>query len=168
MWKGLRSRTGCDVPNKIPTVNADDLVDAMQWVYDTSSDNQAYVCRETGKIYWVPGEQGLFDEPEEDVPDDIHEQGKYLALPGKYDLDLGNQLAYDFAREFLPEHYDRVRDIFRRQGAYGRFKDFLAGEDVLEEWHEYSDRREVDALLEWGEANGIEVERPERLKSRVP
>lgn len=152
----------------MPTVKADDLVSAMQWISDTMSDNEAYVCRETGKIYWVPSEEGLFGEPEEDVPDDIHDRSKYLAVPGKYDLDLGNQLAYDFTTEFLPEHYDHVRDIFRRKGAYGRFKAFLDGKGLLEKWYDYSDRKEVDALLEWGESNGIEVERPERQKSRAP
>lgn len=147
----------------MPTVKADDLTTAMQWVSGTMMDNEAYVCRETGKIYWVPGEEGVIDEP--DVPDDIHDESRYLAVPGKHDLDLGNQLAYDFTNEFLPEHYERVRDIFRRKGAYGRFKEFLDGEGLLQQWYDYSDRREVDALVEWGEANGLEVERPERQKS---
>lgn len=152
----------------MPTVKADDLVMAMQWVSDTFMDNEAYVCRETGKIYWVPGDHGMLDEPEEDVPDDIHDESKYVAVPGKYDLELGNQLVYDFADEFLPQHYDHVRGIFRRKGAYGRFKEFLQGKGLLEKWYDYSDRREVEALVEWGESNGLEVERPERQKSQAP
>jgi len=153
----------------MPTVKADDLVMTMQWVSETiAGDNQAYVCRQTGKIYLVPGDIGMLDEPEESLPDDLHDESKYLAVPGKYDLDLGNQLVYGFTDEFLPTHYDHVRDLFRRKGAYGRFKDFLEDEGLLDKWHDYSDRREIEALVEWGESNGLEVEPPARQQPKAP
>jgi hypothetical protein len=65
---------------------------------------------------------------------------------------------------FLPAHYDHVRDLFRRKGAYGRFKEFLQEEGLLEKWYDYSDRREIEALVEWGESNGLEVEPQARQK----
>ncbi|MGH8193781.1 MAG: UPF0158 family protein [Woeseiaceae bacterium] len=151
----------------MPTVKADDLVMAMQWVSDSMMDAGAYICRETGKIYWVSDDPGTMDALEE-VPDDVLDEKKYVAVPGKYDLDLGNQLVYEFAEEFLPQHYDHVRGIFRRKGAYGRFKAFLEEQGLLEQWYAWSDRREVEALVEWGESNGLEIERPERQKPQTP
>lgn len=145
----------------VPTVKADDLVMAMQWISGSMRDNGAYICRETGKIYWVPDDPGMVDDLGE-VPDDVLDEKKYVAVPGKYDLDLGNQLAYEFAQEFLPHHYDHVRSIFRRKGAYARFKAFLESEGLLEQWYAYSDSREVEALVEWGESNGFDIERPQR------
>ena len=148
----------------MPKVKADDLVLIVQWVSETiARDNQAYICRETGKIYMVPEHPGTLDEEtEESLPDDLDDENKYVAVPDKYELDLGNQLVYDFTHEFLPAHYDHVRGIFRRKGAYGRFKEFLQGEGLLEKWYDYSDRREVEALVAWGESHGLDVERPER------
>lgn len=44
----------------MPKVKADDLVGIMQWVSEAiAGDNQAYVCRETGRIYLVPGDYRL-------------------------------------------------------------------------------------------------------------
>lgn len=152
----------------MPTVKADDLVDTMQWVSEAiTGDNRAYVSRETGKMYLVPEDLGILDEPES-LPDDLDDESKYLSVPDKYELDLGKQLVYDFTREFLPEHYNDVRGIFRRKGAYGRFKEFLEGEGLLEKWYDYSDRREIEALVEWGESCGLEVERPERHNPQAP
>ena len=73
----------------------------------------------------------MIDE-EDEIPEDIHNSDRYLPVPGKRDLDLGNQLALDFATQYLAHHYDDVRDMFRRQGAYRRFKDFLERQDMLE------------------------------------
>jgi hypothetical protein len=154
---------------RMPTVKADELVDTMQWVSGTlPGDNQAYICRQTGKIYLVPEDFDMLEEEEQSLPDDLHDESKYLAVPGKYDLDLGNHLVYDFTDRFLPARYDHVRDLFRRKGAYGRFKEFLQGEGLLEKWYDYSNRKEIEALIEWGESNGLEVEPPARQKPTEP
>lgn len=60
--------------------------------------------------------------------------------------------------EFLPGEEDEVRGIFRRKGAWRRFKDFLDDKDLLEQWYASSDKRKLQALVEWAEANGFEVE----------
>jgi hypothetical protein len=151
----------------MPTVKADDLAMAEEWV-SGDIENGAWVCRETGKIYWKTGDPGMVDDEDEELPEDIHDESKYVPVPGKYDLDLGNELAYAFAKEFLPDDYDHVRGIFRRKGAWSRFKDLLERKGLLEEWYAYSDRREVEALVEWGEANGLDVERPQRQKPQPP
>jgi hypothetical protein len=138
----------------MPTVSLDQLQNAMEWVSSDFLDNEAYICRQTGKIHWVAGEPGMFDEDEE-VPEDIHDADKYIAVPDKRDLDLGKQLAFDFTSQYLAERYDDVRDIFRAKGAYRRFKDILERKGLLEEWYRYSDERAAKALAEWCELEGL-------------
>jgi hypothetical protein len=135
------------------TVSLDQLQDAVEWASCDFVDNAAYVCRRTGKIYWIAGDPGSIDE--EDVPDDIDNHEKYLSVPNKRDVDLGNQLAFDFALQYLPKHYEDVRDMFRRQGAYGRFKGFLEAKDMLEKWYAYSEKQELKVLGEWCDSEGI-------------
>jgi len=43
-----------------------------------------------------------------------------IRLPDKRELDLGKPLALDFARQFLPDDFDEVRQFFNRRGAYLR------------------------------------------------
>ena len=138
----------------MPTVSLDQLQDAMEWVSSYPVDNEAYICRQTGKIYWVAGDPGMIDE-EEEVPENIHDADKYIPVPDKRYFDLGNQLAFDFTSQYLTERYDDVRDMFRGKGAYRRFKDILERKELLEEWHRYSDERSAKELAEWCELEGL-------------
>jgi len=140
----------------MPTVSLDQLQNAMEWVSGDFLDNEAYICRQTGNIYWVAADPGMFDE-EEEVPEDIHDADKYIAIPDKHDLDLGKQLAFDFTSQYLAERYDDVRDIFRSKGAYRRFKDILERKELLEQWYRYSDERAAKALAEWCELEGLKL-----------
>jgi len=139
----------------MPTVSLDKLEDAMEWVSCDFLDNEAYICQLTGKIYLVAGDPGMIDE--EEIPDDIHNSDKYLSVPDKRDLDLGNQLAFDFATRYLTQHYDDVRDMFRRRGAYRRFKDFLERKEMLEKWYAYGEEQVAKALGEWCEKEGLSL-----------
>jgi len=139
----------------MPTVSLDQLQNAMEWASSDFLDNEAYICRQTGKIFWIADDPGMIDE--EEIPEDIHNSDRYLPVPDKRDLDLGNQLAFDFAKQYLEQHYDDVRDMFRRQGAYRRFKDLLERKDMLEKWYAYSDEQAAKALAEWCEAAGLSV-----------
>ena len=139
------------------TVSLDQLQDAVEWVSTDVLDNEAYICRQTGKIYWIAGDPGMIDD-EEETPEDIDNSDKYLPVPDKRELDLGSQLAFDFADQYLPQHYDNVRNMFRRPGAYRRFKDFLQQQKMLEKWYHYSDEREAKALAEWSESMGLSLE----------
>ena len=71
-------------------------------------ENEAYLDRQSGKIYWH-SEVGDNDEK---LPDDIDDE-KCISIPDKRELDLGKPLALDFAREYLPDDYDEVRQIFQ-------------------------------------------------------
>ncbi len=67
-------------PLTMTTVSLDDLDSAMEWVSTDFLDNEAYVCRDSGKIYWISGEHVVLDE-EEEIPDDIEDTDKYVPYP---------------------------------------------------------------------------------------
>ena len=140
------------------TVSLTALQGALEWVSNDLMDNEAYVCRRTGKIFWISSEPGVLDE-EDEVPDDVDDAEKYVPVPHSHDLDLGNRLAFDFARQFLAGQYDDVSSIFRHQGAYRRFKDLLHRRDSLEDWYAYSEERTIEALKDWCKSEGLGIER---------
>ena len=130
----------------------------MEWVSDDISDSESYVCRRTGKIYWVSGEPGLLDD-EEEIPVDFDDIEKYLPVPDKRDLDLGVRLVFDFAARHLDDQYEVVRSIFRHKGAYGRFKEMLEQQGCLEACYAFSEERTLGALEVWCVSEGFTVER---------
>ena len=142
----------------MPTVSLSELQGALEWVSNDDCDSEAYVCRQTGCIYWCSGEPGILDEQDE-IPDDIDDVGKYAPVPHQRDLDLGTRLVFDFAAEHLAEQFDDVRNIFRGKGAYGRFKGLLERRGALETWYAYSDERTFSALEEWCESERLAIER---------
>jgi len=142
----------------MPTVSLDELQGAVDWVSSNTLDDEAYVCRQTGKIYWISGEPGVLDE-EDEIPDDVHDVEKYAPVPDRPDLDLGNRLVFRFAAQFLAEHFDEVRNTFRHKGAYGRFKEILHRQDSLEKWYAYSEEQTIKALEFWCESEGLGIER---------
>ncbi|WFU42035.1 hypothetical protein QA640_05945 [Bradyrhizobium sp. CB82] len=64
----------------------------------------------------------------DELPDDINDEEKYVALPDKRKLGLGKPLVLDFARQFLPADFDDVRYFFGRRGTYPKFRALLADE----------------------------------------
>jgi len=112
--------------------------------------NEAYLDRQSGKIYW----HSEFGDNQEELPDDIDDE-KYISIPDKRELDLGKPLVLDFARQFLPDDYDEVSHIFSRRGAYRRYKDLLVRRGALERWYDFSNNAEEAALREWCAENGI-------------
>jgi hypothetical protein len=133
-------------------VSSKELIEAHFFVSSSNGDAEAYLCKETGKIYWRSELAG-----EDDCPDDVEDEDKYLAVPDKRQLDLGKHLALEFAQEFLPNDYEDIRDIFRRKGAYRRFKDLLERKGALDAWYDFEEKAQTRALREWCEANGFEV-----------
>ena len=133
-----------------------DLLLAFEFVNSGGmGENQAYLDRQSGKIYW----HSEFDDNNEELPGDIDDE-KYIAIPDKRELDLGKPLVLDFAREFLPDDYDEVRRIFSRRGPYRRYKDLLLRRGALERWYDFSSKSEETALQRWCAENGIELSEP--------
>ena len=115
-------------------------------------ENSAYLDTETGKIFYQ-SEMGDIDEISEEDTD----WEKMIEIPHKNDLDLGHNLVFEFTASNLPDEYDRVRDIFRHRGAYGRFKDLLDFKGLLDAWHSFENERETKALRRWCDENKIEL-----------
>lgn len=135
-------------------VKFDDLLDAFEFVSAGQPfENEAYVCVETGVIHY----HSEFGELDEGLPEDIGDSEKYVAIPHNNDLDLGQRLALAFAEAELTEDVDDVYDIFRHKGAYSRFKRLLERRGKLQQWYEYEESRKKEALRQWCEESGIQI-----------
>lgn len=134
-------------------VNLDELINACEMFGIIDYEVLAYVSRTTGEVLVYSEE--FDDEP---LPEDIDDETKYVAIPDRYELDLGNQVVFDFVSEYLPEHYDRVRSYFSAPGAYARFKDLLDLMDKLDEWRAYEEQRKREALTAWCRRQSLEIE----------
>ena len=129
------------------------IVESFEFVSSAQMyEHQAYLNKETGETYWHSEIGDDFEEPPEDLDD-----GKYIEIPHKNELDLGKKLVFDFVYRFLPDDAGEVESIFRKKGAYSRFKHLLAGRGALEQWYEFESTAEDRALREWCEDNGIET-----------
>ena len=112
----------------------------------------AYVRMDTGEILY-----GSHELNGEELPDDVDDEEKYLAIPSKRDLGLGRSLVFDFVEQFLPDDLDQVRRYFSRRGAYGNFKDLVAQRGAIEQWHKFENEAAQHALREWCSENSIEL-----------
>jgi len=143
------------ISQTMPSVDLTELQGAVEWVSDNVADSEAFVCRQTGRIYWVSDDGSL--EPEE-RPVDVDDPEKYAPVPDKYELDIGVRLVFDFTEAHLPDLYDKVRSIFRRKGAYRRFKAILVEHNLLERWYDFSEEQSQAVLEEWCASEGFTAE----------
>jgi hypothetical protein len=132
----------------------DDILTAFEFASTGDSDHSAYLCRKTGEMLW---HSELSDELDE-LPEDIDDAEKYLALPDARDLDLGKPLVMRFAAEEFADHYDEVAAIFSHRGAYRRFRELLTREGALDKWYAFEAAAKEEALREFCAENGVEVE----------
>ena len=126
---------------------------------DTGSslgEHQAFLCRQTGKIYHH-SDFPDFAEFNDELPEDIGDEEKYIALPDKRELGLGKPLALSFARECLPDDFDETRYIFSRRGAYPKFRALLARRNAIDRWHEFEAKATDQALRDWCTFNSIDL-----------
>jgi hypothetical protein len=131
-----------------------DISDAVEAVSSGHlGENSAWLCKQSGRIYWQFGDDDLAEE----LPEDIDDGEKYVQIPDKRELDLGKPLALAFADEFLPQDFNKVREIFSRRGAYARFNDLLDHRNMRQRWFDYRDKAEEEALRAWCAENSIEV-----------
>ncbi len=135
-------------------VSLKDLQEAFEFVSATDTgEHQAFLCKQSGKLYC---HSELCDDLDI-LPDDIDDSEKFIPIPDRKELDLGKPLALDFAREFLPDDFDDVRQFFSRRGAYARFKDLLHRRACLDQWYDFEAKAQERALRLWCELNSIEV-----------
>jgi len=134
-------------------VNFQDIKNAFDFVSSGQMfENEAYLNKETGEIFW---KSGLGDDFEE-LPEDLDDE-KYVSIPHKNELDLGKRLVLEFACQYLPEDVEEIKEIFRARGAYRKFKALLERTDMVEKWYEYEFQEEEKALRAWCEESEIET-----------
>ncbi len=112
-------------------------------------ENEAYIDIESGKIY------SEFGDNEEELPNDISSNSKYITLPHKNDLNLGKTLVFNFTDQFMPKNCEKVENIFYKKGAYRKFKYLVEEEGLVRQWHEYSEQEHEKELLNWCKLNGV-------------
>jgi len=135
-------------------VKFSDIEDALFFVsMDQKFMHNAFLCKETGQIFYT-SEMGDSDE----LPEDIDDSDKYIDIPHKTDLNLGKALVMEFTSKYLPDELDKVYSIFRRKGAYSRYKDLLDRKGVLDDWYDYEKERQEVALREWCRRESIEIQ----------
>ena len=135
---------------KIPL---DEIEDAFLFVSsDMQFSNRALLNKDTGEIYY------LSDVCESDeLPDDAEESDRYIEIPHKNDLDLGTELVHAFISQRAPQLADEVARIFRRKGAYSRFKGLLESHGLLQDWYDFENTQTQLALREWCRENDLDV-----------
>ena len=134
-------------------ISFSDIEDAFFFVsMDQQYMHNAYLCKETGEMFYT-SEIGDSDE----LPEDIDDPEKYIAIPHKNELDLGKTLVIEFTSTYLPEELKKVDSIFRHRGAYSRYKDLLESKGALEDWYKFENERQKVALKEWCQENKIEI-----------
>jgi len=135
-------------------VSFNDILEAFEFVSAGGmGEHQAFLCRQSGKVYW----HSELSEDLEELPDDIDDSEKYVPIPGKSELDLGKPLVLDFTRQFLPDDFDEVRQIFNKRGAYARFKDLLDRRGTRDQWYDFEAKAEERALRIWCDLNSVHV-----------
>lgn len=132
-------------PDETPA-SIDELEFSMEMVSgDAGFDMQIYISKKTGAL--VQDAEAFTGEP---CPvEDIEYDPDYVLIPGKFELDLGQNLVWQFVRQTIPDLERDVRHIFSRRGAYRRYKKFLESRGLLEAWHAFENNCTRQALLEW-------------------
>jgi hypothetical protein len=111
--------------------------------------NSAVLRKDTGKILYRSDMAGIDEiEAEEDLDFD-----QCVEIPHQNDLDLGRDLVFEFVEEQLPNDDHRVRQTFRRRGAYSHYKGLLESRGLLQKWYDFENSRQENAPREWREEN---------------
>ena len=134
--------------------NIDDIELGIEFISaDAAGDNEAFLSLATGEVYY----RSEYIDEEIPLPNDIDDESKYLPLPNKRDLDLGNVLVFNFVEQRLPDEYSEIRAMFRKSGAYRRFSDWLDRHNLVEDWYRFRNEATKQAIIEWCKDNDIEV-----------
>ena len=134
-------------------INFSDIEMAFEFVSSAPmTAHTAILCKDTGEIYYT-SDSGDMDE----VPEDAYYNDDCIKIPHKNDMDLGRNLVFEFMDQYLPNDFERVRQIFRRKGAYARYKDLLEDRGQLKKWYDFENTRQTETLREWCRENQIKL-----------
>jgi hypothetical protein len=137
-------------------INFKDIEDAYEFVnLDSYGINRAILRKDTGEIF-CHSEPG--DIKEIELAEDILDDENYVEIPHKNDLDLGQNIVFEFMKERLPKKLELVNNFFFHPGAYSNFKALLDSVGLLQAWHEFENAEQEKALRQWCNDNGIKLE----------
>jgi hypothetical protein len=75
-------------------VSFKDILEAFEFVSAGGmGEHQAFLCRQSGKVYW----HSELCEDLEELPDDIDDSEKYVQVPYKRELDLARIMQWKWA-----------------------------------------------------------------------
>jgi hypothetical protein len=135
-------------------VDLDQLEHAVEFVsFDGGEVNQALLNRETGEIFF----DSMYNDRDEDYPEDADDSTKYISIPNQKDLELGMRLRLDFIRKHANHLYDQAWDISRQRKAYRRIRDLIEEAGLLDTWHTFEQAAIREAVKNWCAENGIEI-----------
>jgi hypothetical protein len=137
----------------MPIVRLDDLRIALMATSSFPEPRDAWVEASTGRVF-IEGDE-IDNEPS---PPDLDDPDAWIPIPDRRDLDLGRALAMRFTELHLPNDVAHVAQIFRRSGAWQRFKRLLAERDRIDAWLRFDDAETDRALAEWARDEGLDVE----------
>ena len=130
-----------------------DIQDAFFFVSSAGyGTHSAVLNKDTGLLYYRSEQLDLDELSDEDLDWDAS-----IDIPHKNDLDLGQELVFEFVTHNLPDEYEQVQQMFRRSGAYGRFKGLLESRGLLQTWFDFENQREEQVLRQWCKENEIQL-----------
>ncbi|MFO1214586.1 MAG: hypothetical protein U1E72_08340 [Burkholderiaceae bacterium] len=134
-----------------PVVDYEALEQALDWASTYDDERRALVSRASAEVFLT----GIY-AADSDVPADVGDAARYVAVPHRHDLDLGRPLVRRFCSEQLaPALATQVEGLFRRAGAYARFKELLQRHGQLDAWHAYEAAATEEALRGWCDTVGL-------------
>jgi hypothetical protein len=134
-----------------PVIDYDTLEQALHWTSTYGDDQRALVSRTTGEVFFA----GIYGA-EGDLPADVGDAALYVAVPHRHDLELGRPLVRRFCAEQLPPPLaGQAEGLFRRAGAYSRFKELLHRHGRLDAWFAYEAEATERALRDWCATVGL-------------
>jgi len=140
-------------------IDIDELESAVMYVsVNGGMENDAYLNRDTGEIFYDAPDGDLA----EDLPEIVADKTKYVKIPNERDLGLGIPLRLDFIRKHAPDSYEEAFHISRRPKAYGRLRDLLERTGLIETWYKFQEEALHDALKQWCADNQLELSEPNR------
>lgn len=134
--------------------NVDDFEHAIEYVsgsIDFGLDNRVIYDKRSKTFYYESEETG------ETIPEDL-DWSECVEIPHKRELNLGSRIVFEFVEQVCPDEIHYVRDMFRRRGAYGRFKEWLYDQDLIDRWYKFERAKTCEAIKRWCREHGIELD----------
>jgi hypothetical protein len=156
------------------SVSLDELIDALE---EVSESQFGFLDRETGEIYFVSQDALSLSEAESESESEsesdsifpladwqkeevelarrIQSSDRYLALPGRWEVNEWNIMAEFCDQITRADIRARFADSIRGRGAFRRFKDQLGHFGLWDQWNKFRRHAFGEIMREWCEEMGI-------------